>query len=215
MSAALALFTKAPVPGQVKTRMVPPLSHDEAAAVAWACLDSSLRRFVPAVPVPFTLFLDGEADAPLRALAAELSVPIVAQAAGDLGARLEAAFRNLRAAGATRTLAIGSDSPTLDPVWIGEAVSALDENDVVIGPAEDGGYYLIGVRGDAAGIFREIPWSTREVALMTRERAGALGLSVHSLPSWYDVDDLPSLARAMGDPRSPLHLPVNLPALST
>ncbi len=199
MSAAIAIFAKAPVPGQVKTRLVPPLTPEEAATVARACLETTLRRFVPAVDAVFTVFLDGDADPALRALAQELRVPIFPQVGADLGARLATAFRSLREGGASKILALGSDSPTLDPAWIASAVAALDAHDVVIGPTEDGGYYLIGVRGTVEGIFEKIPWSTDGVARATLERAAALRLRVRQLPVWYDVDDVASLRRAMRD----------------
>jgi glycosyltransferase A (GT-A) superfamily protein (DUF2064 family) len=106
-------------------------------------------------------------------------------------------------------VALGSDSPTLDPSWIADAIAALDADDAVIGPTEDGGYYLIGVRGEVDGIFTEIPWSTDAVARATLERAAALGLSVRKLPEWYDVDDMTSLRRALadgaGDSWDPIH----------
>ena len=199
MSAAIAIFAKAPVAGQVKTRLVPPLSPEEAAAVARACLEATLRRFVPALEAPVTLFLDGEADGALRALAGSLGVEIAAQVGADLGARLEAAFRLLRAGGAGRTVAVGSDSPTLDPAWVAQAVGSLEKHDVVVGPAEDGGYYLIGLRAEAPELFRDIPWSTDRVAEATLARANALGLAVDVLPAWYDVDDIPTLRRALAD----------------
>lgn len=201
MSAAIAILAKAPVPGRVKTRLVPPLTPEEAAGVARACLDATLRRFVPAIDAPFTLFLDGEADGALAALAASLGVPIVPQGEGDLGVRLRAAFRSLRDGGATTTVAIGSDSPTLDPARIVEAIAALDTRDVVIGPTEDGGYYLIGVRGDRDGIFEDIPWSTGGVFGVTLERARAHGLVTHRLAPWYDVDDPTTLTRAIAEAR--------------
>lgn len=202
MSASLAIFAKAAIPGCVKTRLVPPLTAQEAARFARVSLEVSLRRFTPAVGGVSTLFLEGAADAEVRSLAAELGLAISAQANGDLGARLGAAFAGLRAEGASKILAIGSDSPTLNPTWITDAVLALDHTDVVIGPAEDGGYYLVGVRGDVDEIFAGIPWSTGKVAEVTVERARALGLSVHMLPAWYDVDDAASLQRAYGDSRS-------------
>ena len=212
MSAAIAILAKAPVPGRVKTRLVPPLTPEEAAGVARACLDATLRRFVPAIEVPFTLFLDGEADHALVALASALGVAIEPQAEGDLGVRLSAAFRSLRDGGANTTIAIGSDSPTLDPARIVEAIAALDAHDVVIGPTEDGGYYLIGVRGDRDGIFEEIPWSTGEVLGVTLERARARGLVTHRLAPWYDVDDPTTLTRAIAEAKRPLITPGLAPA---
>ncbi len=213
--AAIAFFAKAPIPGRVKTRMVPPLTPDAAARIARGCLEISLRRFVPAVAAPFTLFLDGIADSALLDLAGALGVPIVPQARGDLGERLRAAYRVLREGGAGKTIAIGSDSPTLDPRWISDAIAALDTHDLVIGPCEDGGYYLIGSRDDVPEVFNEIPWSTADVTARTLERARALGLSVHELPVWYDVDDIPSLARAMADAGRDSGLAAGLSVLST
>lgn len=212
MIAAIAIFAKAPVAGRVKTRLVPPLTQEEAATVARACLETTLRRFVPAVDAAFTLFLDGEADATLVELAAELRVPIVAQAGADLGARLSTAFRSLREGGASKVLALGADSPTLDPAWIADAIVALDSHDVVIGQTEDGGYYLIGLRGGVEGIFEGIPWSTDRVTRATLERAAALGLRVHQLPVWYDVDDVPSLRRALADGAGYLPESITVPA---
>ena len=134
MSAAIAIFAKAPVPGRVKTRLVPPLSPEGAAAVARACLEATLRRFASVPEAPITLFLDGEADGALRALAGSLGIGIAPQVGADLGTRLEAAFGSLRAGGAAKTVALGSDSPTVDPAWIARAVASLDAHDVVIGP---------------------------------------------------------------------------------
>ena len=199
MSAAIAIFAKAPMPGRVKTRLVPPLSPEEAAAVARACLETTLRRFAPAHEAPIMLFLDGEPDRAVRELVGSLGIGIAPQVGADLGARLEAAFGLLREGGATKTVAIGSDSPTVDPAWIVRAITSLDTHDVVIGPTEDGGYYLIGLRAPVPELFRDIPWSTDGVARATLARASALGLTVDSLPTWYDVDDIAALRRALAD----------------
>jgi len=197
---ALAVFAKAPVPGRVKTRLIPPLTPVEAARIARACLEESLRRFVPAAEgATASLYLDGDVDDSLLALCGSLDVPVVPQSVGDLGARLRSAFRAARSGGASKVLAIGSDSPTLDPARIREAIEALDTSDIVLGPTEDGGYYLIGTRRDADGIFDGIPWSTPNVARATLARAAALGLSVQQLPAWYDLDDVASLRRARDD----------------
>ncbi|HEX7077759.1 MAG TPA: DUF2064 domain-containing protein, partial [Candidatus Eisenbacteria bacterium] len=133
--AAVALFAKAPVAGRAKTRLTPPLTQEEAARVARASLEDTLARFPAAVPVPFTLFLDGEADAALAGDARRAGVRIRQQGSGDLGDRLARAFATLRAEGAARVAAIGSDSPTLDPGRIEEALDALRTHDA----APDGG----------------------------------------------------------------------------
>jgi rSAM/selenodomain-associated transferase 1 len=208
MSTAIAIFAKAPVPGRVKTRLVPPFTPDEAATVARACLETTLRRFAPALDAPVTLFLDGEPDRELQTLAESLGVPIVPQVGADLGARLVEAFRSLRERGATRTVALGSDSPTVDLAWIARAIASLDTHDAVIGPTEDGGYYLIGLRGNIPELFSEIPWSTGSVARATLERASERGIAVDVLPTWYDVDDIATLRRALED--GPAHFPESI-----
>ena len=197
--AAVAILAKAPVPGRVKTRLTPPLAPEEAARVARASLLATLRRFVPAAPASFALFIDGAVDPTIRALAAGLGVGIFPQSEGDLGSRLRAAFGFLRGRGAQVTLALGSDSPTLDPGRVSEAIDALKRHDLVVGPSEDGGYYLIGTRGEQGAIFEEIPWSTPDVTSTTLERARRLGLSACVLPEWYDVDDPETLLRAVED----------------
>ncbi len=197
--AAIALFAKAPHAGRVKTRLVPPLTREEAARIARAALEDTTRYIVPAVSARWTLYLDGAADDSLRKLAAERRLAIAAQRGADLGERLTAAFEEMRREGAQRVLAIGADSPTLDPGRIKEAIEILSTSDVVLGPTEDGGYYLVGMRGSHEAIFEGIPWSTPAVAAATLERAGALGLTVRLLPPWYDLDEAGSLLRAYKD----------------
>ena len=193
---AIALFAKAPLAGRVKTRLVPPLTHEDAARIARASLEDTARFIVPAVPATWTLFLDGDSDLALRALAEETGLAIVPQRGAGLGERLQAAFRELRSRGANRVLAIGSDSPTLDPERILEAIEALAVCDVALGPTEDGGYYLIGTSGDHESIFHEIPWGSGGAAATTLERARVRNLEVRLLAPWYDLDDTASLRRA-------------------
>lgn len=196
MIPAIALFAKAPVPGFVKTRLVPPLTHEDAARIARASLEDTARFIVPAVAASWTLFLDGDADRRLRALAEETGLTILPQHGESLGERLKAAFRELRSRGARSVLAIGSDSPTLDPERIHEAIEALAVCDVALGPTEDGGYYLIGTNGEHEPLFDEIPWGGAATAATTLERARGLNLEVRLLAPWYDLDDTASLRRA-------------------
>ncbi len=186
--AAVALLAKTPAPGRVKTRLVPPLTPEEAAAVARACLEATLRWLLPGAGLPCTLFLDGEPMPWIASLAAARGIEVAPQAPGDLGARVLAAFRALRAAGAARVIAVGADSPTLPRARIAEAARALEEADVVLGPTEDGGYYLVGARRGEEVILRDIPWSTERVLEVTLARAAEAGLNVRLLPAWYDVD---------------------------
>jgi len=193
---AVALFAKAPEAGRVKTRLVPPLTHEDAARVARASLEDTARYIVPAVSALWTLFLDGEADRATQDLAEETGLRIRPQEGPELGARLKAAFRALRAEGARRVLAIGSDSPTLDPERIREAIESLAVCELTLGPTEDGGYYLIGTSGSEESIFDEIPWGSAGAAATTLERARASDLTVRLLTPWYDLDDMQALRRA-------------------
>jgi rSAM/selenodomain-associated transferase 1 len=199
LDAAVALFAKAPVPGRVKTRLSPPLTPEEAARVARALLTATIETLVSSAPARWTLFLDGEPDDGLSALAAAHGLGLRAQDGRDLGARLAAAFRHLRGEGAARVLAVGADAPTLPPGRLAEAVRALDECDVVLGPTEDGGYYLVGTASPREEIFRDIPWSTASVLSATLARAEAAGLAVRLLPPWYDVDSVEELRRLRGE----------------
>jgi len=204
--AAVALFAKAPVPGRVKTRLSPPLSAQEAADVARACLHDTLESISRNRDVAITLFLEGEPDDALRALAARHAVPIRSQETGTLGTRLRAALGALLHEGHACAIAIGADSPTLPPARIAAAVGALRAHDAVLGPTEDGGYYLIGVSRPAWALLEGIPWGTSEVARVTRERAAQAAISLAELEAWYDVDDMETLRRALADsnPRSAL-----------
>ena len=193
--AAVALFAKAPEPGRVKTRLVPPLTMEDAARVARASLEDTARHIVPEVPVPWTLFLDGEPDPSTLDLARETGMGVLPQEGPDLGSRLKAAFRSLRERGARRVLAIGSDSPTLDPERIREAIDSLAMCELALGPTEDGGYYLIGTSGDYESIFDGIPWGSAAAAAITLDRARASLLTVRLLTPWYDLDDTQDLRR--------------------
>ncbi|HZI89132.1 MAG TPA: TIGR04282 family arsenosugar biosynthesis glycosyltransferase [Candidatus Polarisedimenticolia bacterium] len=194
--AAIALFAKAPVAGRVKTRLVPPLTHEDAARVARASLEDTARRIAAAVSVPWTLFLDGEPDESTRRLADETGIGLLPQEGDGLGSRLTAAFRVMRSRGARRVLAIGSDSPTLDPERIREAIESLAVCELTLGPTEDGGYYLIGMSGAHESVFEEIPWGSADTAAATLDRARTKGLSVRLLSPWYDLDDTQDLVRA-------------------
>ena len=194
--AAIALFAKAPEAGRVKTRLVPPLTMEEAARVARASLEDTARHIVPEVPAAWTLFLDGAADEATRVLAREAGMEVRAQEGPELGSRLKAAFRAMRARGARRVLAVGSDSPTLDPARIHEAIESLAVCELTLGPTEDGGYYLIGTSGEEESIFDGIPWGSASAAATTLDRARASGLAVRLLQPWYDLDDTHALRRA-------------------
>jgi rSAM/selenodomain-associated transferase 1 len=185
---AVVIMTKEPVAGRTKTRLTPVLSPADAARLyeALLCdtiaLVSGVRRVRVALAVTPASAVGrwrppGAADA--------LLLPVDGATLGDC---LAEATRQAFDAGFSRVIAINSDGPTLPAVRIEEADILLASIDVVVGPSEDGGYYLIGMRRPDAGLFRHIAWSSEAVLSQTLDRAAALGRSVAVLAPWYDVD---------------------------
>lgn len=191
------MFAKAPRPGEAKTRLCPPLAPTDAAALAAGFLldtvEASAR--VPGVSVHL-LFSPPDAAAELRQLLDPRPVLLEPQAAGDLGTRLLHAFRHHCAPGAS-VVAIGSDTPDLPTSRIEQAFHELeaDRGDVVLGPAPDGGYYLIGARVAHPSLFEGIPWSSGDVLSLTLARAREHGLRCRLLEAWEDVDTAAELVR--------------------
>jgi len=195
----VVVMAKRPVPGKTKTRLCPPLTPLEAAELYEALLRdtiglvSSLRGIELAIAItPRTAVGQMGSFAPrgARMLAVE---------GADIGECLVGAMGLLFSEGFTRVVAVNSDGPTLPAEYIERAVAMLTNSDVVLGPAEDGGYYLIGLRQRQPGLFADIAWSSSRVAAQTLERAAALGLTVAQLPSWYDVDTPAELERLRGE----------------
>jgi hypothetical protein len=191
----VVVMAKRPVPGKTKTRLCPPLTPLEAAELYEALLRdtiglvSSLRGIELAIAVtPRTAVGQMGTFAPrgARMLAVE---------GADIGECLRSATEQLFSEGFTRVVAVNSDSPTLPAAYLERAAGLLESNDVVLGPAEDGGYYLIGLRRPQPGLFEGIAWSTDQVATQTLARAAELGLTMASLPEWYDVDTPAELER--------------------
>lgn len=174
----IVILAKAPEPGRVKTRLIPALGAERAAALCHAMSDDVIAT-VQSLGVPWRLAVDGAAH-PWEGL------PVEAQAQGDLGERLKHALRG-------GGIAIGTDAPTLSAAYIRRAFTELAHADVVFGPAFDGGYVLVGVRPDALAVFDDIPWSTEETLAVSVEHARGLGLTVSLLDFWYDVDALEDL----------------------
>ena len=197
--ASIALFAKAPEAGRAKTRLAPPLTPEEAAAVARASLVATIAALAGRPALPLTLFLEGTLDEPLASWVASRGVEVRAQAEGDLGVRLRAAFASLFESGAARAIAVGSDSPTLPFARLFAANAALRAHDAVLGPAEDGGYYLLGLSRPEWRLLEGIPWSSDAVARVTLERAASIGATMATLEPWYDVDDVETLRRALSD----------------
>ena len=188
------VVAKAPRPGVSKTRLCPPLTPDQASRLAAAFLHDTLSNVALAGLSPRIVCRGTTEQQKLRRLVGPQTQVSIQSGAG-LGDALDAAFRQGVADGFAAVAVLGADSPTLPALVIREAFAALtDDNDVALGPAEDGGYYLLAARRVHPWLFRDMPWSTDGVASETLRRCRALGLRTHVLPVWYDVDDAASLA---------------------
>jgi rSAM/selenodomain-associated transferase 1 len=189
-------MAKAPVPGAVKTRLCPPLTPEQAAELSRCFLLDTLDRVValPAIS-PVLAFSPPGARRALASMAR--GARLVAQRGTDLGERLENLLAGLLAAGHPAAIAVGTDTPSLPAAYLRRAVAwlAAPGPDVVLGPSDDGGYYLIGMRTLRPTLFAAMPWSTPAVLPRTLRRARAAGLEVACLPPWFDVDTGADLER--------------------
>ncbi|MDR3373122.1 MAG: TIGR04282 family arsenosugar biosynthesis glycosyltransferase [Ancalomicrobiaceae bacterium] len=205
---AIAVILKTPEPGRSKTRLSPPLSPDQCAAIS-ACfirdLTANLRALERSAAVSgHALYTPVGSEERLARLLPD-RFGLVPQVEGDLGVRLSAGIEALLAKGHSGAIIVSSDSPTLPASYFAEAARFLNEQDcVVLCPAIDGGYTFIGLNRPHPELFADMPWSTEDVYRLTVLKAAALGLRVHSLPMWYDVDDAATLdilrADLAGDP---------------
>jgi rSAM/selenodomain-associated transferase 1 len=202
---ALAVMAKAPRPGKVKTRLSPPLTADEAAALNVCFLRDTTQNLaavaaecggadgiISYTPLGEERLFDG--------LLPE-DFALIAQRGDAFGERLLAAAEDILACGYGSVCLIDSDSPTVPAAAFAQAVAELARGGdrIVLGPSADGGYYLIGMKQPHAAVFERINWSTGSVAAETRERACAAGIEVVELPMWYDVDDAATLAMLRGE----------------
>jgi rSAM/selenodomain-associated transferase 1 len=207
--AALVIFARHPQRGRVKTRLVPPLTPDQALALHVASLQSTAALAASLSPqVELRLYLTSNSLDAARQTTRKLRLPqrlrVRVQGGGDLGARLARAFNKLGAEGYDRVVVIGSDSPTLPRRGLQSAFTALDRAEAVLGPARDGGYYLIGLRLPRRGLsrlFRGIAWGTRRTFQQTRARFRTARLRLHLLPPGDDVDTANDLIRLRRDLR--------------
>jgi rSAM/selenodomain-associated transferase 1 len=195
------VFAKYPQPGRVKTRLIGPLTAAQAAEVHLRCLRVTLQC-VAAVEGVDVVLASSPGDADFQELlGAEAldGVPVWPQSEGDLGERLRAAVDRAFGEGAGRVLMVGSDCPGMMPADVSRAVRELDRHDVVIGPALDGGYYLLGLRRRLDVLFESVEWSSPRVLTQTLARASAAGLTVAFLPERRDVDDYGDIMALAGE----------------
>ena len=193
--AVCALMAKQPVVGRAKTRLAPPLTLAQAAALYEALLRDAidLAAGIPGLDLAVAIS-PPEAQAYFEAITPPGTLLLPVEGA-DIGACLAQVFERLLELGWGRVLALNSDGPSLPPAYLQQAVALLEQADLALGPAADGGYYLVGMRCFHPGIFQDVAWSTGGVLAQTLQRAEALGLSAALLPEWYDVDTIADLQR--------------------
>jgi hypothetical protein len=208
----IAVMAKASAPGRAKTRLVPPLSYDEAAALNTAFLQD----------VTDNMLLAAHCAAPSASIAAYAAygppgsedffrrnfsdaIGLLPAWLPNFGDCLYHTIGEIFARGHAAAVVLNADSPTLPTALLNEAVEVLAQpgDRAVLGPSDDGGYYLLGLKAAHRRMFDDIAWSTERVAEQTLERAREIKLDVHLLPEWYDVDDIDCLRRLHGE----LHRP--------
>jgi rSAM/selenodomain-associated transferase 1 len=194
----VAVMAKASIPGRTKTRLVPPLSFDQAAALNTAFLKdvsanllcaaerASLAGYMAYGPIGSERFFHDILPAGIGRF--ECWLP-------DFGDCLFGAISKLLDRGHQSAVVLNSDSPTLPTSFLADAAEILARpgDRAVLGPSDDGGYYLLGLKARHRGLFERVAWSTEHVAQQTLARAAEIGLEVHLLPTWYDIDDIASL----------------------
>jgi uncharacterized protein len=196
MTTLLAMLAKLWTPGHVKTRLAASLGPERAAAIQRLFVETLAARFGQTADDRNIVFMPPAAEKAFLAVAKD-RWRLTPQADGDLGSRM----RNFFEEALTQfdgVVLIGSDSPDLPVEFANDAFAALESHDVVLGPAQDGGYYLVGAARIVPPIFDEVPWSTAQVWPQTIDRLRARNCRWHELPAWFDVDEIHDL-RALAE----------------
>ena len=193
LSISLHMLARAPVAGRVKTRLIPALGAQGACDLQQLLLERALHLPTGEFHERF-LWLDDQPAVGLQALAQVQGWTLVEQPAGDLGERMRL-IATLGLAESDAVVLIGNDCPALDGAYLQAACAALQEQSVVIGPAEDGGYVLLGLRNIDVALFNDMPWGTEQVLSMTLQRLQQLDWCPVLLPELWDVDRPEDLSR--------------------
>jgi len=199
VSTALIIFAKAPIPGEVKTRLCPPLDSDEAASLHGTLVLDAIERTKGVQGV--TLYVAGTPDLAhpfFKVMEGRYGAKLLLQRGPDLGSRMKWAMQDAFEQGAQEVLLTGTDLPTLPRAHLVEALTLVKRHDVVLGPTADGGYYLIGLRKMVPALFDGIMWSTVSVFAETKKKIAQAGLSLGLLPECRDLDTLEDLKTFIG-----------------
>jgi len=202
-SPAIIVMAKAPVPGRVKTRLCPAISEEQAASLA-ACFARDVVEKVLSLAWPVIVAYAPAEERGLLAALLPSSLLWTPQRGQTLGERMQSALEEAGALGFSPLVMIGTDSPTMPPSLIQKTVETLDTDlaDIVLGPAEDGGFYLIAMRYPVVSLFNNVAWSTVAALADTLRNTSSLNLRVAQLPVWYDVDTPEDLERLQNELRA-------------
>jgi rSAM/selenodomain-associated transferase 1 len=194
---AIGVFARPPVAGKAKTRLLPALGPGGTEKLQAHLIEKTLTVVCNSPRAKVTLFVRGDVQHPFIATCAHrFNIPTREQVGHNLGARMHAAFVNMLAT-YPRAMVVGVDNLTLTGNLLLEADEILQKADVVVQPAADGGYTLIGLSRPRASLFKGIPWGTQDVMRLTRERAAEEGLRITELPTTWDIDTPTDLGRAL------------------
>lgn len=194
----LVVLAKQPLRGHSKTRLARSIGEEQAQGLAEAFVLDTLALVNAAREKRQALLAYSPPTAEPWFVRHAPSLTLIVQADGDLGARIHSATSTAFARGAERCVVIGTDMPHLERARIDEAFESLATDDLVLGPSEDGGYYLIALKREDPRLFQEIDWSTAHVLGQTMQRATELGLTVKLLPTEFDIDDADDLTKLRG-----------------
>ena len=190
----VCLFVKSPIPGRVKTRLARDLGNEQACAIYLQLVEQILGQ-IQASGMPLALFFDGD-DPELLPLSWRTAAAICCQQTGnDQGERMATAFRQLFDAGYHAVMLCGSDIIGIDAGYLQQAAEQLKQSGMVIAPAYDGGYCLIGFTSKhfTSRVFEKISWSTEQVFEQTMHAAALAGLTIQQLPTLQDIDTIEDL----------------------
>ena len=187
MDQALSIFAKTPILGRCKTRLIPMLGAEDALAAHRELVQRALRQVAAATDIQASLWVT-EIEPQTQQWADTWQLPIALQEGADLGQRMFACLDHLCGTATEGAMLMGTDCPGIDARYINAAARNLRGYDVVLGPAEDGGYGLIGMRQAHKALFQNIDWGSDAVAEQTLRAAEKLQLSVFQMPKIWDVD---------------------------
>ena len=192
----IAIMARAPS-SEGKSRLIRDLGTDDGAGLRLALLRDTVESISALAAEKAVLYTPVDREDEIRAVMRFQAI-FLPQRGSTLGERMREGARDLLASGFDAVVLIGSDLPTLPPAHVNAAIDILTRHGeaLVLGPAEDGGYYLIGFTRLSSEFFEHIPWGTPLVLQRTREAAEALGIPVETIPYWYDIDSAPDLRRA-------------------